>query len=444
MLGCKTQTKETSVYIGGEIINPHSNFVLILKNETIIDTLFIHSDNSFGKRIYGLPSGLYSFKHGYEFQYIYLDPLDSIKFRLNTWDFDETIVFEGKGAAKNELLINLFLENEKELKNFYSYFSLKENKFQEKINTLFNRQKEQLISLQNTREHLSKEYLHIADAAINFPIYRLKELYPYYHKKLIDNDSLPIVSDLFYSYREHLNLNDDSLMDFLAYQSFITTYFYNKAYYKNEGNTNNSRFYELVMSFISNEISNESVKNDLLQREMDYLFINKPELLDSIVLTTFYTNCTDSLLIKNFKQVIEKKESLPIFASLPSFEVFTIDGTHENILTLTKNKNVVLYFWSQNNVSDEYLSKRISYLINKHPNITFIGINTDSNTNQHSLCQMKLQNQYFLTKTSQGSELISSQYPRAILINSSGKVKSSFTVLTSSCIDEQINELTSK
>jgi len=443
LFGCKVQTNDSSIYIGGEIINPHSSFVLIMQNETIVDSIHLNSDNTFGKRIYGLSSGLYSFKHGYEFQYIYLDPNDSIKFRLNTWDFDETIVFEGKGAAKNELLINLFLENEKELKNFYSYFALDENEFLEKINLAFNRQKKQLNSLINSESDLSKEYFHIANAAINYPLYSLKELYPYYHKKSLQSNDLFLISDNFYKYRKDINLNDTLLVDFHAYRSFVTTYLHNLAYHKNKEKTNNQEFYQILLSLISEKIKNESVKNSLLQREIDHLFINKPEFINSEVLQIFYTNNTDSTTTANFKQTIIKKENLVINSKFPDFDVISVAGKSQRIQSITKNKNVVLYFWSSNTVSDEYLNKRVSYLTNKHPETTFIGINTDKPTSHNNSCLSKLENQYYLTSTSQGNKLISNKYPRAILINSNGNVSNSFTVLTSNCIDEQISELSS-
>ncbi|HIP49507.1 MAG TPA: hypothetical protein EYG92_11160 [Lutibacter sp.] len=443
LFGCKVQTNDSSVYIGGEIINPHSSFVLIMQNETIVDSIHLNADNTFGKRIHGLSSGLYSFKHGYEFQYIYLDPYDSIKFRLNTWDFDETIVFEGKGAAKNELLINLFLENEKEAKNFYSYFSLEENEFLEKINLAYNRQKEQLNSLLNSESGLSKEFYHIANAAIDYPLYSLKELYPYYHKKSLPND-LFIVSDDFYKYRKKINLNDTLLLDFHPYRSFVTTYLHNLAYHKNEGKINNQEYYQIVLNLISEKIKNESVKNSLLQREIDYIFINKPEFINSKVLNIFYTNNTDSTTVSNFKQTILKKESLVVNSKFPDFEVVSVAGKNRRIQSITKNKNVVLYFWSNNTVSNEYLNKRILYLTKKHPETTFVGINTDIPTSQNNSCLSKLKNQYYLTASSEGNKLISNKYPRAILINSNGNVSNSFTVLTSNCIDEQINEIANK
>lgn len=444
-LSCNTKRTDSSVYIGGEIINPHSNFVLLMKNETIVDSLFLNSDNSFGKRISKLNSGLYSFKHGYEFQYIYIDPYDSIKIRLNTWDFDETIVFEGKGAAKNELLINLFLENEKEYKNFFSYFSLKESDFQDKINTTYRRQKKQIDFLLSSESNISEAFLHIANAAINYPLYRLKELYPYYHKKALQSNEPFPISKEFYKYRKSINLNDPALSDFHAYQSFVTTYLYNLAYHRNGGKMNTENFYPILLKLISDSITNQTVKNRLLEREIDQLFINKPEFINTQVLAIFNQNNTDSITRASLKEALLKKETLQVNNSFPDFEVKSaVTGKNQSIHALTKNKKAVIYFWSSNTVSNEYLNKRISYLTKKHPKITFIGINSDSATIVSNSCPSKLTNQYYLTSTSKGKNLISNKYPRAILINSKGKVSNSFTVLTSYCLDEQIKEITDK
>ena len=138
-LSCETTDKENnSTYFGGEIINPKSNFVLFLKDNKVVDTILLDKNNRFLKVYNSLKEGLYTFKHGLEFQYIYLEPTDSILIRLNTWDFDESLVFSGKGSNKNEFLINLFLQNEKEEKQMYPYFNLEESDFERKLDSLSN------------------------------------------------------------------------------------------------------------------------------------------------------------------------------------------------------------------------------------------------------------------------------------------------------------------
>ena len=66
-----------TVWIGGEIVNPKSNIVVIYKDDCIIDTVKLNNKNFFLYKGEGLPEGLYSFRHN-EFQLIYVEPGDSL------------------------------------------------------------------------------------------------------------------------------------------------------------------------------------------------------------------------------------------------------------------------------------------------------------------------------------------------------------------------------
>ena len=87
--------------------------------QKVIDTLTLKKDNSFLGKLDISNKGLYYFTHGSENQYIYLEPKDSLMLRLNTWYFDVSIVYAGKGAERNNMLIDCFLENEKDNQMFY-------------------------------------------------------------------------------------------------------------------------------------------------------------------------------------------------------------------------------------------------------------------------------------------------------------------------------------
>ncbi|MGK0127951.1 MAG: hypothetical protein ACI87F_001471, partial [Candidatus Azotimanducaceae bacterium] len=93
-ISCNTSDKsKKNTYFGGQIINPKSNNIILMKDEKVLDTLWLNSDNSFLAKFDSITEGLYSFKHGsykkgFEFQYVYIEPTDSIIIRLNTWDFD--------------------------------------------------------------------------------------------------------------------------------------------------------------------------------------------------------------------------------------------------------------------------------------------------------------------------------------------------------------------
>jgi len=95
-ISCSAESTPSDTYFGGKILNPKSKYVVLYSMEKVIDTLFLEKDNTFLGNLQNANEGLYYFTHGNENQYIYLEPKDSLMLRLNTWYFDESIVFAGK------------------------------------------------------------------------------------------------------------------------------------------------------------------------------------------------------------------------------------------------------------------------------------------------------------------------------------------------------------
>ncbi len=122
---CKQQEKkDDATYFGGQIINPKSSKVYFLKNDKYLDSASLDKNNKFLFKFDKLTPGLYTFSHGNEYQYVYLEQKDSIILRLNTWDFDESLAFIGKGAERNNFLMSLFLYEEDEDRLFRPFYLL--------------------------------------------------------------------------------------------------------------------------------------------------------------------------------------------------------------------------------------------------------------------------------------------------------------------------------
>ena len=136
LIGCNSGKKDTSIYFGGKIINPKSSHVILYSMDKVIDTFHLDSKNKFIGKFNNLNEGLYYFVHGNENQHIYLEPEDSLMLRLNTWDFDESLVFAGKGAERNNILLDCFLEDEKESNFFFNFNKLEPNIFKSKVDSL--------------------------------------------------------------------------------------------------------------------------------------------------------------------------------------------------------------------------------------------------------------------------------------------------------------------
>jgi len=84
---------DSASYFGGEIINPNSKYVYLCKDNEVIDTIELDKNNRFFQKYDTLSSGMYTFKHDPEYQYIYFDKGDSLMIRLNTREFDNSLTF---------------------------------------------------------------------------------------------------------------------------------------------------------------------------------------------------------------------------------------------------------------------------------------------------------------------------------------------------------------
>ncbi|MEO1013519.1 MAG: transaldolase, partial [Bacteroidota bacterium] len=139
VMGCGSgAVKSSDTFFAGEIVNPTNEYVVLFKGESVIDSARLDDDNRFAFRWDSIKSGLYHFKHNPEFQYVYLEEGDSLLIRLNTMDFDESLVFSGTGAEVNNFLLELFLVNEKEEPFVYDMYKLEPWAFHLKIDSLKN------------------------------------------------------------------------------------------------------------------------------------------------------------------------------------------------------------------------------------------------------------------------------------------------------------------
>ena len=101
LMSCKNDEGPYTAYLEGTISNPGVGYIVLSKDNTVIDTLLLDKENHFYKKFDSLAPGLYSFKHEPDYQYIYFDKNDSISITLDGVNFDESLTFTGHGSQKN-------------------------------------------------------------------------------------------------------------------------------------------------------------------------------------------------------------------------------------------------------------------------------------------------------------------------------------------------------
>jgi len=444
LVNCNSNKESLNTFFGGKIINPKTKFVVLYSNDKVIDTLFLNDRNKFLGTYDNLNEGLYYFQHGNENQYIYLEPKDSLMLRLNTWDFDESLVFAGKGAERNNILIDIFLETEIERKVFYQLNKLQPKAYKSKIDSIVK------FKLNTYRDYIEKHpketesYFKILKTALIYPIYSKVERYPINHVYISREDSFPKIETSFYEYRKNLNYNSNSLMYYTPYARYMTNYLYNLTYTNGHQPMKeefSSDFTLDLLKTIDTKISSKNSKNALLKRTvLDHFYRKSSCDLNQKAFDLFLTlssNKKDKLLVKNLvrdNKVVRKGDEIK------GFKISDFTNQPINIEDFTINKNSVLLFWDKKYISKSFIGSRIPFLQKKYPLLNFAVIEIDGD-NTNRIKNIDIKNQYFINSKTLKNNFLTSKIHRTILVNKNGIVENGYASISSGNIYKQLKEL---
>ncbi|MBL4604882.1 MAG: hypothetical protein JKY02_04255 [Flavobacteriaceae bacterium] len=441
-----TDTPEINcTYFGGKIINPKTNYVILYDYETVLDTFYLDHNDKFLGEIPTLRESLYYFKHGDEHQYIYLKPKDSLLIRLNTWDFDESLVFSGKGAKRNNLLIDCFLESEKDDRLFYSYYHLSPSNFRAKVDSIEQLKLARYNNFDTKNPKESEGYKDILKIALTYPLYTKVENYSMAHTTKKNHQKHTEVNREFYKHRDQIVLDKDSIMYFHAYRSFVVSHLYNKVNTTGHDISSNA-FTVSLLKTIANEMKSELSRNAMLRQTVIAHFYRKSSCDVNVDAFTTYLNLTtnsrDKVLVS---QLLSDTEKIHKGNKLENFTITDYNKTDRSIQSLIKGKNAVIYFWNPEFVSKDNIASTVIFLSNKYPELKFIGVKIDGdNIVKSRIKKLDIKSQYYLTPNSKANAFLTSKMPRTILVNKKGIVMNGYAALSSRNIYRQIKKLTKK
>lgn len=388
-LGCGSKTNTADIaYFGGEIVNPKNNYITIYSKESERDTISLDAQNRFIYKFDNLKAGLYHFTHGGEFQTLLVEPKDSILIRLNTNDFDESLVYTGIGSKKNNYFIKAFLNDEVVSKQFYKLQHLEPETFEKSIYTAKQQRLDYLerFALEQETSPLFKK---IAEASINYSYYTYKEKYPFGYfgnNKLIHYKDLP---DGFYDYRKDVDFNDVSLSGVYSYNKFMDWYFHNTALKEYYQDGNHHKFNRQALDYnleklrlIDSVIDNKIIKNYVLMHATKVFVYNSASAEQSQSMVDSYleksTNDDDKTYIKT---LANSTLSLYKGNKVPNIDIVDFNSNVIDLHDVIKAPTVI-YCWSSNFKfsyrNNHYMMKSLKA---KYPNMNFIAINiNDMNT----------------------------------------------------------------
>lgn len=392
--GCinTNSTQEPYAYFGGEIINPNNDYITLrASTQEIPDTIFFNADNRFHHKVENLKSGIYFFMHGGEYQMIVLEPKDSIMVRLNTFDFDESLVYTGIGAKRNNWLIQSFLENVKKVRKLSDYFKMEPEAFHDFMEA---ERISEHIKLNNFLENSieSEAFINLAKAQIDYGNFAIKEIYPFGY---FGNNRIAQIKELpekFYEYRGNVDFNAEQLSEVYAYNRFLFSFFDNIAieeYYKHHECHNpfdrQSLLHNLSkLKLIDSIVDNPKIKNHLFKFTARN-FINNSNNQKEIntLLTDFVNRSTDEVSNKEIVELTESLAKMQPGQKLSNAELIDIQDNFSSIKSLV-NKPTVIYFLSTNFKRHYQNSHKRAFSLNKaYPNVNFIAINLNNDNRRY-------------------------------------------------------------
>lgn len=370
-----------TAYFGGEISNPTHPYVLFCRDNKVLDSVLLDENNRFFIQFDSLTPGMYTFKNDPEYQYVYFDKNDSIMVRLNAKDFDNSIVFCGRGDQKNNFLMELYLKNEADRNTILDVFDYPLPKFTQQIEASYSQKKNYYLQKKASIKW-SKGFDLYAQSAMNFAHYSKKEIYPLAHKMRTGNDVIEALPKNYFSYRKNIDFNNPKLSNYEPFVSYLSHML------NNMGAINYHNHYsevDLALKTNTNKlkiadtlIKNEKVKNIILNNiAFTYLLEEQNMVNNQIFLDTYRKFSTDNSKKNEINEIGKAINNLNAQKQLPQVKLVDIDNKPFDYRTLCESKTI-LFFWTKNFTS-HYIAahKKALELQKKHPEYTFVAINLD-------------------------------------------------------------------
>ena len=440
LASCNKEFKKDdyTAYFGGEVTNPTNAYVLFCKDNVVIDSFKINKDNRFFMKFDSLAPGLYSFKNEPEYQYVYFDKNDSIMVTINAKDFDNSIVFCGRGDQKNNFLMDMYLKNEDDRSKIFEVFDYGVKDFLQHIDSSYQSRKKFYIAKKEDIKW-SDDFDVYARAALDFHHFSKKEIYPRAHQLRTGEDIYEQLPEHYYDYRRTIDYNNSKLSGYSPFVNYLSHMLNNVAaiHYHNH-------FSEVDLALKTNInklniadtlIKNKTVKNIILNNiAFTYLIEDQNIVNNQKFLETYHKYSTDRskkneiLKIGNAIQLLKTGNELP--------EVTLAAQNNQLVFSNTiPKKKTVIFFWTENLSSHLLLAhKKVQALKLKYPDYQFIAVNLDKDQKKWNIALSKYKFDGITELRANDFEDLKAKWAimkvhRTIVLNEDGTIKNAFTNL---------------
>ncbi len=437
---CNKEFKSSDyrAYFGGEVKNPTNRFIYFSKNGVVIDTIPLQKDNTFFVQFDSLAPGMYTFKHDPEYQYVYFDKNDSIMVHINSKDFDESIIFCGRGDTKNNYLMESYLKNESDKEKMFDVYDYDISKFTFNTDSTYKSNKKS-YNIHKNDIKWSKDFDEYAKAALDFNYYSKKELYPVIHKLRTAEDVFDKLPNHYYDYRKNIDFNNVELSTYSPFVIYLSHLLNNVGMVKYH-----NHFSDIDLALTTNInklniadtlIKNEKVKNSILNNiAFSYLLEDQNMINNQKFLESYRKFSTDNSKKNEILRIGNAIQLLIAGNQLPEVNLVDKDGLTVFSNSIIKKKAVLFFYTKEALTHLAAAHKKALAFKSKYPDYQFIAINLDkdqkewlellSNYKFEGIQEYRcsnfedIKNKWAITKIH-----------RALVLDGNGKIKNAFSNL---------------
>jgi len=432
----KHSVEDYTAYFGGEVLNPHTNYVLFMKNNNLIDTLFLDSKNRFLHKFDSLTPGLYTFIHHPEYQNVYFDKNDSLMVIINSKEFDNSIVFCGRGDEKNNYLMEMFLANEKDRASMYDVFFRGSKDFIKNVDSSFAIRKK-IYEKSKEKVQWNEAFDSLALVALNLPHFNKKEMYPYAHKFITGHNVINELPKNYYEHRDNVDLNNPTFANYNPFVKYVTYVLNNQAFTQNKGNIDEFDLENSIkkLNIADKLIENSAIKNTILNRlAFKYLLEEQNVTHNKEYIDKYLELSSDKKMQSEIKLIYNNIQNLIVGKTLP---VQTFINEKGEVIDLAKaiKKQTVIFFYSTKAQSHLIgVHKKVKDYKQKHPNVDFIAININDSTDEWTKKLTEFDHKDILEIHAVNFEKLKEEWViynnhRTMIVNADGTIKNAFVHL---------------
>ena len=438
---CNIKNSRDNFFLGGEIINPSSNYVNFYYNNIKIDSIELNSENKFFKNLENIQPGVYRIEHIPENQYIIIENGDSLWIRVNVEDFKESLSFSGRGSSKNNFLVDMSNLNDYENDFLSQIYNQESSNYKIVIDSLMDEKKDiwELFNKSVNQRNLGRN---ITKASIKYNYYNKLERYALLRGREWSKEE----REEFFSYRDEVNLNDSELSLFEPYVTYLMNFFNEKTLDSGEVYSyakNNTDFNIKKLLIIDSQINDPYLKNNLARATAieEILNFKNNDLHDEFIDYYTYVNTSNRYLdeITKLYNDIEKMKKGNV---LPEVNILDFNGNITSSGEEFIGSKTFIYFWSQTQMNHYRRTiRRVEELKQQYPQYRFVGIciqpYTDMVSQAQNILNLDLSNQFsFKDFESSSKDWVLTFLNKTIVIDEKVKIIDAFSNLFTNDIEK--------